>query len=192
MSEEQIEKKQRFMNFDRMLIVLVVLIVLYAVTKNWSDSSSLSACKAECVELFQANAWALDSFCICQNNALSDANNWFVKEDIRKNGLINFFLKEDTTNIKPLLIKCMKSNLKGSSTAAINYEGSIKEILNQRCIKLLDDKDFRKNNDIEIYCSCYLNKTKDKLTINSLFENDFFNVDNFLPIDSLCLESSYR
>ena len=86
----------------------------------------------------------------------------------------------------------MKLNLKDPNSTPVNYKGSIKEVLNDRCIKLLDDKDFRKNNDIELYCSCYLNKIKDRLTINKLFENEFFNVDNFLPVDSLCLESSYR
>lgn len=192
MSEEQIEKKEGFMNLDRMLIVLVVLIVIYAVTKNWNDSSSLSACQTECVDLFPANEWSVDTFCVCQNNALNVANDWFVKEDIRQHGLLNFFLKEDTTNIKPVLLECIRSSFANGENGSINYKGQIKKILNQRCIKLLDDKDFRKNNDIDLYCSCYMNKVKQDFTINKLFEKEFFNVDNFLPLDSLCLESSYR
>ncbi len=190
MTEEQKEKKEAFMNLDRMLIVLVVLIVLYAVTKNWNDSSSLTSCQTECATLFEQGDWEIDKFCVCQNKVINEANNWFAKEDIRKNGLIKFFLKPDTTNIKPALISCIKTSLNNSEVASINYNGKIKKILNEKCIKLLDDKDFRNNHDIDIYCSCYLNKVRGKLTISKLFDNEFFNVDNFLPLDSLCLESS--
>ena len=190
--EEQIEKKDKFMNLDKMLLILVVLIVIYAITKNWNDSSSVTACQTECVDIFPANAWAIDSFCLCQNEALNEANDWFVKEDIRKNGLINFLLNEDTTNIKPSLLNCMKLSLKEANATTVQYSGKLKETLNQRCVKLLDDDDFRKNNDIELYCNCYLNKVKHKFTINNLFKNEFFDVDNFVPLDSLCLESSMR
>lgn len=190
MSEEQIQKKEKFMNLDRMLIVLVVLIVLYAVTKNWNDSSALTACQQECAILFQGNEWKVDSFCVCQNNTLNEANDWFVKEDIRQNGLVDFFLREDTTDTKPALLTCLKSSLSNGDKATINFSGELKKVLTKKCVKLLDDEDFRNNHDVELYCSCYLNKVKGNLTINRLFAKEFFKVDNFLPVDSLCLESS--
>ena len=195
MTEEQNKQEEPgkvFFNLDKKFMFLVALVILYAVSKSFNDNNSVSACQTEMVKLYSGDDYKLDSFCLCQNNFLNEHNDWFVKEGIRKNGLIDFFMKEDTTGTKEPILKCLKNNIENPKTKSFELHGDFKELMIKKCIKLVEDDDFRKKHDLELYCSCYMNKNKNRMTINTVFENNFFFKENFQPLDTLCLQMSFR
>ncbi len=197
MSEEKVDSQEEgaakpFLNLDKKFMFLIVLIILYAVSKSCNDTNSIASCQTELLNLYDGDDWRLDSFCVCQNDLLNEKNNWFVKEQIRNHGLIDFFMKADTTGIKVPILKCLKSNVSDPKNKAFALKGGFKELMVSKCMDLVKDPDFNKKHDVELYCSCFMNKNRGKLKINTVFENDFFFIENFMPLDSLCLETSYR
>lgn len=190
-SESQDKDKSVF-NLDKKFLILVGLIVIYAVSKSFTDNNNINACNSELEDLYSGSDWQLDSFCLCQNDFLNKNNDWFVKEKIRKEGFLDFFMTKDTTGAKEEVLSCLKSNINDHKVKPLNFQGEFKDLMIKKCIKLIEDDDFRNKHDLELYCSCFMNKNKSRLTINTVFESDFFFLDNFRPLDTICLQMSYR
>jgi len=172
---------------DRNVLILVVLVVLYVLSKMVADNIQMSDCKEELKVFKGATALDTEICCACALEQMKETKFKLLDEQMKTKGISALLTTEDPllNTFDEALTDCVKNK----TTDTFSFTASQKDSLGLVCKKEYEGTDFEQEVHLDQFCNCYVENIRKNISVRELLNLKINFADNRL-INENCISQS--